>query len=734
MKFSTTLIGKIVTASIVLVCATNLSFGQVNVSELLDKIMLNPEYAQETMVIQQMRKKNFDDKKILNFLEENYAKPRRIARMEKLKSGDPLPSKFSYHDLYLASSCNSNDIGVELGNFATWQGQTSVWGISCTSPNSGWANATLPLAGRITIVPTPATDPCATNAGFPIPLPSPSGGKYSVKLGNNQTQGQSERITHQFIVQPQDTNFIYNYAVVFQDPGHLPSEQPFFDFVILAQNGDTVPCSFQHYTAGGSIPGFQVVPSTLTACATGTSGGAVNYKPWTTVGVNLGSYVGQQVSIVCTTGDCSQCGHFGYSYLDFSCGTTSSSQFCVSSTSVVIVAPTEVGATYTWNTIPVQNTQTITVNPTVTDTVSVYVNPPSGCGYFVNYILEPTLITPAFTYTTACTTANFSNNTSITGGTISSYSWSFPGGTPSSSTSQTPPTITYLPGASYTVTLTVVSQAGCTVASTPIVITIQPPPVVNAGADVSVCGSNTVVLNGSGTPTGGTFSWSPATNLSSTTIANPTAGPYTSPTTYTLTYTNASGCKNTDVINIGIGAEPEAFASYSVTLSCEGVTASFSDSSLNATSWLWTFGDGTTSTLQDPPAHLFNYNGTYNVTLVASNGACRDTVVAPIVVGDMNTFITVTAPNVFTPNGDNLNECFKPIIGGPAVAELEKCMTMQIFDRWGIEVFESTGGANVCWDGKTKSNTKAKDGTYYYIIEMGGNTYKGYLTLLREKK
>jgi gliding motility-associated-like protein len=546
--------------------------------------------------------------------------------------------------------------------------------------------------------------------------------------------GGSERITHQFIVQPQDTNFIYQYAVVFQDPGHLPSQQPFFDFVITAQNGDTVPCSFQHYVAGAGITGFQTVSTTLTACATGTSGGQVKYKPWSTVGVNLGKYLGQQVSIICTVGDCSQCGHFGYSYLDFSCGTTTASQFCVGSTSVTVTAPLEPGATYSW--VPGgQTTSSITANPQTTDTVAVFVTPPAGCGYYVKYILEPTVINPAFTYTTVCNTANFTNATTITGGTITTYSWSFPGGSPSSSNLQTPPTITYPPGGTYTATLTVVSLAGCTVASVPQVFTLQPAPVTNAGSDVTVCGANTIALNGSGSPGGGTFSWTPSTYLSNSAIANPIAGPFSSSITYTLTYTNlVDGCKGTDAVSVTIGAEPVADASYSLTLTCEGVNFSFKDSSQNANAWHWDFGDGSTSDLQHPPAHLFNWNGTYAVTFIASNGACRDTDITVLPVGDINAFIKVKAPNVFTPNGDNLNDCFKPIITGPAVAELEKCMTLEVYDRWGIKIFESTGGADVCWDGKTKSNTKAKDGTYYYLMEMGGTSFKGYITLLREKK
>jgi hypothetical protein len=226
MKSSKNQIIKFLAATIVFLFMADFSFGQgVDATQLLDKILLNPEYQKESVVIRQLRKDKMDDKKILDFMNDNYAKPRRLAAQKRQASGDPLPSNFTQHDLLYTSSCNSNDIGVELGTFATWQGQTCVWGSLCT-PTS-WTTVPLPVAGRVTIVPAPATDPCASNPGFPIPLPSPTGGKYSIMLGNNITGGESEKITHQFIVQPTDTNFIYQYAVVFQDPGIFLPINPF---------------------------------------------------------------------------------------------------------------------------------------------------------------------------------------------------------------------------------------------------------------------------------------------------------------------------------------------------------------------------------------------------------------------------------------------------------------------------------------------------------------------------
>jgi PKD repeat protein len=50
------------------------------------------------------------------------------------------------------------------------------------------------------------------------------------------------------------------------------------------------------------------------------------------------------------------------------------------------------------------------------------------------------------------------------------------------------------------------------------------------------------------------------------------------------------------------------------------LTVTFTDASVNATSWAWDFGDGGTSTVQNPPAHIYLIAGNYTVKLTATNG------------------------------------------------------------------------------------------------------------------
>jgi len=83
---------------------------------------------------------------------------------------------------------------------------------------------------------------------------------------------------------------------------------------------------------------------------------------------------------------------------------------------------------------------------------------------------------------------------------------------------------------------------------------------------------------------------------------------------------------------------------------------------------------------------------------------------------------TILIPNVFTPNNDGVNDFFK-------IKNLPDNVSIQIYNRWGIKVFE-TNRSNIFWDGRTTSGNESVDGTYFYIIITEEKTYKGYLQLI----
>jgi gliding motility-associated-like protein len=170
--------------------------------------------------------------------------------------------------------------------------------------------------------------------------------------------------------------------------------------------------------------------------------------------------------------------------------------------------------------------------------------------------------------------------------------------------------------------------------------------------------------------------------------------------------------------NITIQAIPNAVASFnalSATNSVFSPTFSFFNQSQNATEFIWNLGEC------DPPLtfdemflpndvgqYNFDYSptsydileytyrcppGQYYVTLYASNmGYCPDSVGMYITI---ETDQTVYVPNTFTPNGDEFNQVFLPVIStSREITDYE----LLIFDRWGELIFESKD-INIGWDG-----------------------------------
>lgn len=137
-------------------------------------------------------------------------------------------------------------------------------------------------------------------------------------------------------------------------------------------------------------------------------------------------------------------------------------------------------------------------------------------------------------------------------------------------------------------------------------------------------------------------------------------------------------------------------------------TYSFIDSSQNATSWLWEFGDGGTSSEQNP-TYQYTGEGTYLVILTVTNSAgCSDT--ASMVL-DASEGIVI--PNVFSPNGDGLNDAFFITASGL------KEYALSIFNRWGQQVYESTVPGEK-WDGKYNGKP-CEDGTYFFVLTAKTN-------------
>ncbi|MCA2762428.1 MAG: gliding motility-associated C-terminal domain-containing protein, partial [Cytophagales bacterium] len=146
-----------------------------------------------------------------------------------------------------------------------------------------------------------------------------------------------------------------------------------------------------------------------------------------------------------------------------------------------------------------------------------------------------------------------------------------------------------------------------------------------------------------------------------------------------------------------------------------------------ANGYEWTFGDGGTST-DFEPKYTYKVEGKYDVTLIAKfdhgNGVvCRDTLTRVIIAKQGG---LAKIPNSFTPNpngrsstgtGGNgtFNDVFLPLIKG--ISNDSDAYNLQIYDRWGNLVFESTSSV-VGWDGYNKDGKLMPMGVYVYKLTV----------------
>ena len=250
---------------------------------------------------------------------------------------------------------------------------------------------------------------------------------------------------------------------------------------------------------------------------------------------------------------------------------------------------------------------------------------------------------------------------------------------------------------------------------------------VISGPQIACAGQSTATYcaqNGGGTG----FTW------------NVTGGNVTSPTNepcVTVEWAN-SGVGNVEVISsvgdcvfsseqaVNIIEPPQAFFTVDLDTTCTGIKARAENSSSAGTTAQWVYnGQPLNSGQQSVFTLPFSGNGTLQLTVTDQYG-CTDQSVQSFSVAPYAEVVDFDIPNVFSPNGDGQNDYFKLITS----QSLNDCYEVQIFDRWGKEVFASAG-ANIMWNGSRDGGNKASDGVYYYIVTVDKETFHGHVTLMR---
>jgi gliding motility-associated-like protein len=145
----------------------------------------------------------------------------------------------------------------------------------------------------------------------------------------------------------------------------------------------------------------------------------------------------------------------------------------------------------------------------------------------------------------------------------------------------------------------------------------------------------------------------------------------------------------------------------------------------------WSFSDGNPGrSTQQSASVIYAVKGSKTIILIVRDtGQCSDTASTVIEIEEPETDKNMFVPNVFTPNGDSLNDYYQPYETG--LQELE----LRIFNRWGQKVFESSD-PNQRWDGRWKGREDCPEGVYYVLIKARDRKGKLYdfsttLTLIR---
>ena len=292
----------------------------------------------------------------------------------------------------------------------------------------------------------------------------------------------------------------------------------------------------------------------------------------------------------------------------------------------------------------------------------------------------------------------------LTTGNFASYLWS---------TGATTQSIAVNSSGSYVCTVT--STAGCK-ASASHNFETYPLPVVSFTNDSSLTCELPIInfTNTSQYQLGSVFEWNiDNTVYNSLNATHQFSGSGSYPVS--LIITSPNNCVGESIANVNITVFPLPQASFTIApdqapLFNSEVT--FGDVSANAVSWLWDFGDGDTSTLQNV-SHFYADPGKYNAKLYVTNVAgCIDSLAREI-------FITpFYIPNAFTPNGDGRNETFFD----PGYATNVQSLTMNIYNRWGQLVY-TTDNLSKTWDGVDSKGNLSPQGVYVYALKV--TTYSG---------
>lgn len=188
------------------------------------------------------------------------------------------------------------------------------------------------------------------------------------------------------------------------------------------------------------------------------------------------------------------------------------------------------------------------------------------------------------------------------------------------------------PSTTTTYTVTVTDANNCQ-ATDDVIVTVNPLPTANAGADQTICAGTSAQLNALG---GVQYSWSPTTALDDANIGNPQASPMAT-TVYTVTATDAIGCSNTDDVTITVNPIPVLNLGPDVNV-CQGSGVQLNNpNSLGSGTYAWApvagLSNASAPSPTASPAATTNYTLTYttNQNCSVSDNITVNVVAPPVI-------------------------------------------------------------------------------------------------------
>ncbi|GAB4338267.1 MAG: hypothetical protein OHK0038_16950 [Flammeovirgaceae bacterium] len=226
--------------------------------------------------------------------------------------------------------------------------------------------------------------------------------------------------------------------------------------------------------------------------------------------------------------------------------------------------------------------------------------------------------------------------------------------------------------------------------------------------DSKICYNETITLTASG---GVSYLWTPSNSLDTNNQATVQAT-LTESETYTVRIFNEKGCFTEKQVTVNVVPDFTVDFDYSLSTPCgELPILKVNNKSNGVEKYTWKIGSKTFENAI-PDNYQLEEEGNVALTLIGEKQGCFE---EKTIMLSINRTIP---PNVFTPNGDKINDTFE-------IPSNKTGWKLKIFNRWGEKLYESDDYKND-WDGKEFSDTEF----FYHILSPDGDECKGYVRKL----